>query len=196
MQTAKEIAGAETRTRLLDAAIEEMAASEGAAVNFDRIAERIGVTRGAVYHHFGSVHGLVEEVYKESVRCHARLVVEASSEGSGKDRLLGLVTATASLYGSGTQFYRLLLRLQSEAGLSRPRLAPVARRVQERQRKYMAELVAQGQADGSIRTDISAEALGDTVNAALQGFLVGQLESPRRQRRATAAFADLLEALL
>jgi hypothetical protein len=173
-------AGRATRARLLEAAITRLAET-GPDASFDAIAADVGLT---------------EEVYKEAVRRHAERVVAASAEGDGRHRLHGLIAETARLYGSGTPFYRLLLRLHVEAGTSRPYLARTGRRVQLRQRAYMIELVAAGQADGSIRADVDAEALGQTVNAALQGFLVQQLEPPAHQRRAAEAFADLLETLL
>jgi AcrR family transcriptional regulator len=188
-------AGLQTRMRLLDAAIRRLA-DGGPDTSFDVIAADVGVTKGALYHHFGSKEGLVEAVYKESVRRHAERVIEASETGTGRERLHRLIGSSATLYGSGTPFYRLLLRLHVEAGGSRPHLAPTARRVQRRQREYMTDLIAVGQADGSIRDDVDAEALGQAVNAALQGFLVQQLEPAAAQRRATEAFAQLLEVLL
>lgn len=188
-------AGRETRSRLLVAAIARLSEA-GPDASFDTIAADVGVTKGALYHHFGSKQGLIEEVYKEAIRQHADRVVAASSLGTGRERLQGLIGATAKLYGSGTPFYRLLLRLHVEAGASRPHLAPIARRVQRRQREYMTQLVAAGQRDGSIRADVDAAAVGDTVNAALQGLLVQQLEPAAVQRRTTEAFARLLEALL
>jgi AcrR family transcriptional regulator len=187
--------GEQTRTRLIEAAIARLAEG-GPDTSFDVIAADVGVTKGALYHHFGSKEGLVEAVYKEAVRRHAERVIDASREGDGRERLQGLIASSARLYGSETPFYRLLLRLHVEAGTSRPHLAPIARRVQQRQREYMAELVAAGQADGSIRGDVDADAVGQAVNAALQGFLVQQLEPGAAQRRATEAFADLLEVLL
>jgi AcrR family transcriptional regulator len=193
--TSRVAAGLQTRARLLDAAITRLAES-GPDASFATIAADVGVTKGALYHHFGSKDGLVEAVYKEAVRRHADRVIAASATGTGRERLRGLIDATARLYGSGTPFYRLLLRLHVEAGTSRPNLAPIARRVQRRQREYMTALVAAGQADGSIRADVDPAALGDTVNAALQGLLVQQLEPVTAQRRATESFADLLEVLL
>jgi AcrR family transcriptional regulator len=193
--TGRVAAGRETRERLLDAAIDRLAEG-GPDASFDAIAADVGVTKGALYHHFGSKEGLVEAVYKEAVRRHAERVIDSSSSGSGRERLLGLVAATARLYGSGTSFYRLLLRLHVEAGASRLHLAPTARRVQRRQRDYMTELVLAGQADGSIREDVDAHTVGDTVNAALQGLLVQQLEPVIAQRRATESFAALLDVLL
>lgn len=186
----------ETRARLLDAAIERMAEQGGSAVNFEAIGRSVGLTQGALYHHFGSVDGLVEEVFKESVRRHAALVVAASSTGTGRDRLLGLVDESAALYGSGTPFYRLLLRLHVEAGVNRPCLAPIARKVQRRQREYMTKLVTEGQLDGSIRADLDAERVGQMVNATLHGLLVAQLEPPTDQKRVADGFAWLLDELL
>ena len=188
-------AGRETRARLLDAAIQRLAET-GPDASFDAIATDVGVTKGALYHHFGSKKGLVLEVYKEAIRRHAERVVSASSHGTGRERLRGLIAESAKLYGSGTPFYRLLLRLHVEAGTSRVYLVEIARMVQRRQREYMTELVRAGQHDGSIRPDIDAGALGDAVNAALQGLLVQQLEPPAAQRRAAEAFGRLLEALL
>jgi hypothetical protein len=60
----------------------------------------------------------------------------------------------------------------------------------------MIGLVRAGQRDGSIRTDLDAEAIGLTVNAALEGFLVQQLEPQAAQRRWVAKFRDLLEDML
>lgn len=193
--TSRQAAGIKTRELLLEAAIEQLAQGKR-AVNFEEIAAAVGLTKGALYHHFGSVDGLVEAVFKESVRLHSERVVAASENGTGRQRLQGLIDASAMLYGSDTPFYRLLLRLHVEAGTTRPFLAPIARRVQRRQREYMADLVRDGQEDGSIRADVDPTAVGETVNAVMQGLLVQQIEDPAGQRRAAERFGDLLEVLL
>ena len=183
------------REDLLDAAIERFA-EHGPGTSFDAIASDVGVTKGALYHHFGSKDGLVEEVYKEAIRRHAARVVKASSTGDGRTRLLALVDVSARLYGSRTPFYRLLTTLHLEAAINRRHLEDIARRVQRRQREHMVELVRTGQRDGSIRPGLDAEAVGLTVNAALEGFLVQQLEPQAAQRRWIAKFRNLLEEML
>jgi AcrR family transcriptional regulator len=185
----------QTRKRLLDAAIERMADGDR-AVNFDAIAADVGLTKGALYHHFGSVDGLVEEVYKEAIKRHAERVIDASLEGTGRERLHHIIDASATLLGSDTPFYRLLLRLHVEAGSSRTQLAPITREVQKRQRAYFTSLIAAGQADGSIRADVDAETVGMMINATLQGLLVQQLEPAKDQRHAAERFDDLLDVLL
>jgi AcrR family transcriptional regulator len=184
-----------TRTRLIDAALERFAA-DGLGASLDAVAADVGVTKGALYHHFGSKEGLVEEVYKEAIRRHAERVVAASADGDGRARLLALVDASARLYASGTPFYRVLASLHLAAAADRPALADIARRMQRNQRDFMIDLVRQGQRDGSIDARLDAEAVGLTVNAALAGFLTQQLEPPAQQRRWVAKFRSLLEDLL
>src|ERR1700709_457188 len=114
-----------TRARLVDAAIERFAA-DGLGASFDAVAAEVGVTKGALYHHFGSKEGLVEAVYKEAIRRHADRVIEASAAGTGRERLFALVDASARLYGSRTPFYRLLITLHLTAAMERPALADTA----------------------------------------------------------------------
>jgi AcrR family transcriptional regulator len=184
-----------TRTRLIDAAIERFAA-DGLGASFDAVATDVGVTKGALYHHFGSKEGLVEAVYKEAIRRHAERAMDASASGDGRARLLALVDASTRLYTSRTAFYRVLVALHVSAAADRPALADVARRMQRNQRDFMIDLVRTGQHDGSIRGGLDPEAVGLTVNAALTGFLTEQLEPPAQQRRWAAKFRSLLEDLL
>ncbi|HEY9524532.1 MAG TPA: TetR/AcrR family transcriptional regulator [Thermopolyspora sp.] len=189
------LSAAETRDRLIEAATARFAA-EGLSASFDVIGADVGVTKGALYHHFGSKEALIEVVYRESVKLHAARVIAESSAGNGRARLFGLIDASARLYTSGTPFYRLLLRLHIEAGADRTHLAPTARKVQHNQREYMADLVRLGQRDGSIRRDLDAEAVGYMVNAALQGFLVEQLESTETKQRWLSSFRRMMEGIL
>ncbi|WP_372791194.1 TetR/AcrR family transcriptional regulator [Paraconexibacter sp.] len=193
--TTRAAAAAATRDRLIEAAIDRFA-TDGVAASFDQVATDAGVTKGALYHHFASKDGLIEAVYRETIHRHAEQVIAASSIGDGRTRLFSLIDESARLYGSRTPFYTLLVRLHLEAGTSRPNLAEIAQRVQRRQRTYMIECVRTGQADGSITAAVDAEAVGLTVNAALQGFLVQRLESPETQLVWVAKFRSLMEGLL
>ena len=112
-----------TRTRLIDAAIERFAA-DGLGASFDAVATDVGVTKGALYHHFGSKDGLVEAVYKEAIRRHADRAMEASASGDGRARLLALVDASTRLY---TSPHRVLPRARL-AARGRRRRPPRARR--------------------------------------------------------------------
>jgi AcrR family transcriptional regulator len=193
--TARAASAELTRRRLIDAAIERFAA-DGLGAPFDAVAADVGVTKGALYHHFGSKDGLVEAVYREAVNRHAVRVIDATSSGDGRTRVLALIDASARLYTSRTPFYRLLTSMHLESTTARPHLAAIARRVQRSQREYMIGLVRTGQRDGSIRATLDAEAAGLTLNAALEGFLVQQLEPQSAQRRWIAKFRTLMEDML
>jgi hypothetical protein len=84
----------------------------------------------------------------------------------------------------------------TSAATARPHLLPIARRVAAAQREHMTGLVAAGQADGSIRPDLDAEAVGLTVDAALAGFLSRATEPAAVRRRHVRQFRDLLEEIL
>lgn len=193
--TSRAATAAATRGRLIDAAIERFA-TDGPEASFDQVAADAGVTKGALYHHFSSKDGLVEAVYRETIRRHSEQVITRSSDGDGRTRLLALIDESARLYGSRTPFYGLLVRLHLEAGTTRPHLAVIAQRVQQRQREYMIDCVRSGQEDGSIDPELDADAVGLTVNAALQGFLVQQLEPKDTQLGWVAKFRSLMEGLL
>ncbi len=92
-----------TRTALIDAAIERFAA-DGLGASFDAVAADVGVTKGALYHHFGSKEGLVEAVYKEAIRRHADRVVDGSADGTGPDAVTCTVHPRA-LASSSTGWY-------------------------------------------------------------------------------------------
>ncbi len=189
--TPRAAAAEQTRARLIDAAIERFAAS-GLECGFDAIAADAGVTKGALYHHFGSKAGLVEAVYREAIKRHAARVVASSSTGTGRERLLGLVSSSVELYSSQTPFYRLLAQLHEAASRS-PELAAIAERSQSYQLDYFTQAVVLGQRDGTIRAGLDPEALALVVRAAVLGLLVPPRVPPQLLSRFTTLMEDLLQ---
>ena len=188
--TKRAAAAEQTRARLVDAAIERFAA-DGLGAGFDVVAADAGVTKGALYHHFGSKSGLVEAVYREAIQRHAARVVAASASGTGRERLLGLVASSLELYSSSTPFYRLLSQLQEAASRSAT-LSAIAERSQANQLDYFTRAVVRGQRDGSIRPDLDPEALALVVRASVLGLLV----PPRVPEQLLSRFTSLMEDLL
>jgi hypothetical protein len=119
-------------------------------------------------------------------------VVAASSHGTGRDRLLGLVSSSVELYSSRTPFYELLTQLHGAAERS-PELAAIAERSQRNQLDYFTAAVQRGQRDGSIRRGLDAEALALMVRASVLGLLVSPRVPPPLLSRFTALLEDLLQ---
>ena len=71
----------ETRERLLEAAFGEIYAHGYTAASMDRIVERAGVTKGALYHHFGSKKELAQSVIGGTIRA---MVVDSFLEPLAK----------------------------------------------------------------------------------------------------------------
>ncbi|MCW3010478.1 MAG: transcriptional regulator, tetR family protein [Solirubrobacterales bacterium] len=189
--TSRAVAAEATRARLIDVAITRFAA-DGLETSFDLVAADAGVSKGALYHHFASKQGLVDAVYREAIQRHAARVVAASSTGTGRERLLGLVSSSIELYSSSTPFYQLLSRLH-DAGSRSPSLAAISERSQRNQLDYFTAAVERGQRDGSIRTGLDPEALALLVRASVLGLLVPPRVSPQLLSRFTTLLEDLLQ---
>ena len=60
----RRIRGVESRSQILQAAIDTIAALGLGSLTLDRVAERVGISRGLVVFHFKSKNNLIEEVLK------------------------------------------------------------------------------------------------------------------------------------
>lgn len=94
-----------TAVRIRDVAEAEFAREGFANVSLDDVARAVGVTRGAVYHHYGSKAGLFGAV-AERLQARVAEAVVAAAEGAGDDprarlhagshAFLDAITATAA----------------------------------------------------------------------------------------------------
>jgi AcrR family transcriptional regulator len=155
------------------------------------IVEWAGVTKGAMYHHFGSKDDLLVEIYHRVLAMQAdRLERIAGSDAAVDGRVREaaadvVVTAIANL-DDAVVFFRSMHLLpkakQAEVRAER-------RRYHERFRG----LVEQGQAEGVFRSDVSAD-------IATHNFFGGvhhlhtwyHADGPMSPRQVGEAFADLL----
>ncbi|MEU9020502.1 TetR/AcrR family transcriptional regulator [Actinomadura sp. NPDC048394] len=126
---------------------------EGTSVQ--EIVNAAGVTKGAMYHYFGSKDDLLYEIYHRLLGLQMRRLEQiADGPGSAEERLRAAaldVLETSFLYlDDFTVFFRsthLLPRDRREA------VRAERRRYQERFR----DLVEEGQREGSFRTDMPAD---------------------------------------
>jgi AcrR family transcriptional regulator len=155
---------AEAERRVLDAAMALIARSGSRAVTLAEVGEAAGYSRGIVYHHFGSRERLLEAVVDEAQRFEA-----PAYQGDGLDHLVRIIEAYLRNIVRRTPSVRAFLQLWGEAIAADPVLEPLFARRDADFRHFLATVVRQGVADGSIRSDVEPAAAAVLVLALLRG---------------------------
>ena len=108
-----------TRERILEAAIRVMSRPDGRD-SFDAIADEAGVTRGALYHHFGDKRTLLVAVAGRVIPTDAfPAELDRSAGLADRDRLIGLLRVyQAELLARGELIRGLLTRARTEPMLA------------------------------------------------------------------------------
>lgn len=73
-------AAKDTKTRILDAALQVYASSEGGQLNVHAIVAASGASLGSLYHHFGNMDGLSAALYARCMRALLDAIAEALDE--------------------------------------------------------------------------------------------------------------------
>ncbi|MEB4613527.1 TetR/AcrR family transcriptional regulator [Leucobacter sp. M11] len=184
----------ETRAKLLRAARAAFAASGYAETSMDELTASVGLTRGALYHHFGGKSGLLAAV---ADAIDADIDAELDRVASAADGPAEALAARAEAF--------VLLTLEPEAQriLFRDAPAVLGPRVSARDSacvQALAELIGAGQAAGSLRPEGSPGALAVLVDGALNAASawVAAAEPEQQDERcaeARAASRALIAAL-
>jgi AcrR family transcriptional regulator len=127
---------------------------------FDRVAvqevvDRAGVTKGAMYHYFGSKDDLLGEIYGRLLRMQAERL-EKIADGGGpvaerlRDAAADVVVTSIANFDQARVFFRSIDHLAQDK----------QREVRAERRRYherFRALVEEGQTSGVFRTDVSAD---------------------------------------
>lgn len=111
----------QTRRALLNAAAVQAIAQGMAALSLPAVAEAAGLTKGAVFHHFGSRQGLIEALCADLI---ARIDAEidatmAEDDGGFGSFTRAYVVCTFSPRGHGSPWTSLSLAAVTDPGLAR-----------------------------------------------------------------------------
>jgi AcrR family transcriptional regulator len=120
------------------------------ATSMGVLAENLGITKSAIYHHVPSKEHLLELALDRALgNLEAILDDPLASTGPAVDRLLYVLRSATGVLTDQLPFVTLLLRLRGNTDIERAAL--------ERRRAFnraIAELVDEARADGSIRSDL------------------------------------------
>ncbi len=191
-----------TRERILEVAIEQLAAGGEAAVRIDEVRARADVSIGSLYHHFGDRDGLIVAAqlrrfarYAEAeIAALADLVQEARDVDEFRSAVLRLTRDTASELRTAVRWGRVGV-LASTVG--REPLAAEVRAIQTRLTDELHAHVAQGQARGFFRSDLDPRAVGLFVEAYSLGLCLNDVdERPVDEDAWERVVATVIDALL
>ncbi len=120
------------------------------ATSMGVLAENLGITKSAIYHHVPSKEYLLQLALDRALdSLEAILVDPLASTGRAIDRLMFVLRSATGVLTDQLPFVTLLLRLRGNTELERKAL--------ERRRAFnqvIAELVDEARSDGDIRQDI------------------------------------------
>lgn len=120
------------------------------ATSMGVLAENLGITKSAIYHHVPSKEHLLELALNRALESlEAILIDPLASTGSAIDKLMYVLRSSVGVLTDQLPFVTLLLRLRGNTEIERNAL--------ERRRAFnqvVADLVDEARNDGDIRRDI------------------------------------------
>ena len=159
-----------TRDHLLDAA-EALVRNRGyAAFSYADLAGAVGISKPSIHHHFPTKEDLgVALVASYTERFDARLAAIAEATSSGSTRL----RAYADLYLEGLRDERACLcaMLASDHAAVPERVRISVAAFMERNLRWLSEVVAAGQAQGTFAAGLDPRTEAETLYAALVGAM-------------------------
>ncbi len=164
-----------TRERLLQAAFREVYRSGFQSASLDTILAAAGVTKGALYYHFGSKevlgHAIVEEVIAKLTRERWSLPLQRGKDNDPIDALIGVVRAIPARprdVRDGCPLVNLAQEMSRLDEQFRKRLERIFHAWQE----GIATALRRGQSQGTVRRDLVPEETASFLIAMVEGYEV------------------------
>jgi AcrR family transcriptional regulator len=172
--TQKSTVDADSRARLIDAALNIIIHQGVDAVRIDDIVAEVGVTKGSLYWHFEDRDALIKAALAEHIqRLNADTVAgvsDAIDQSDQKDAYLARVAPyIADPYNADQvreRWARLAILVETR---NHPDLVEMMRDVQARNLDVFVELMTQAQRSGVLRQDLDPRAVAVALNAMYLG---------------------------
>lgn len=195
MKRTKEEA-AQTRQQLLTAALSIFSRQSFDATSLEEVAEAAGVTRGAIYHHFGSKADLFLALIEDASAQGGAVVQQAIAAGGSFNEITRRVLEhTLTLLEENRRFREIMALSLFKSGSS-PDLEPLARMRYEQARAQVSELAGFFQAgieQGALRPDLDPSNIARAFLAYQNGLALLWLSNPEAFsiKAQASLFADL-----
>jgi len=165
-----------SRADILRAAVETIADRGCHGATIARIAKDAGLSTAAVFWHFQDKSGLLKAVataFKE--QWVEQVKVSALAEASGRQRLQSLISNHCAWARQGTPEMRAFVLIGLEArGLGEGEAAEYVAEMLAHWEQFLAELIRDGQVDGTLPVSLDAATAACTLANWLLGAIVRQ----------------------
>lgn len=167
---------AESRARLVEAAIELLATNGYARTSLVEIGKAAGTSRGLVIHHFGS-----KEACMQAVVCHIREAVAEEirvPDASGADGLNRAIDVFFDLLRKGHTESRAMYVILIEGLTSTPGLRPSVAETNAFVRQTLVDILLRDEPDATAGKRKAAETLAVIVEGLLRGVALQWMADP------------------
>lgn len=166
------------REDVIRIAVEEFNARGYEATSMGTLAERLGLSKSAIYHHISSKEGILVEATDKALTELTAVVDDALTESDDPlEQLRLLVGGTTRVLCEYPAYVRLLLRLRGNTEVELEIMA--RRRVITR---TLVDVVNRAQGEGSLRTDLEAGVVArlifGMINSIVEWYRPGGKYSP------------------
>ncbi|MGH3630795.1 MAG: TetR/AcrR family transcriptional regulator [Sciscionella sp.] len=171
---------AESRKRLIEAAIEVLGTSGYAKATLAEIGKAAGLSRGLVTHHFGSKEACMQAVItaiRQDVAGEMARVGAAKRGLGALDLLVDLYFTAVKLHSAGARAMYVVL---TEAFTASPGLQAAVAESNEIVRGLIAGWIREGIEDGDVPADSDVKTHAVLVEAMLRGVSLQWLADPSR----------------
>ena len=150
------------------------------ATSMGVLADRLGLSKSAIYHHFASKDEILERALDEALGALEGVLEEpAAARGRAADRLDHVLRGAVHVLVDKLAYVTLLLRVRGNTEVERRALA--RRRAFDRQ---VTSLVSEAQLEGSLRSDIDASVVArlafGMINSIVEWYRPGGKEDVDR----------------
>jgi TetR/AcrR family acrAB operon transcriptional repressor len=167
-----------SRRQLVEVAIDCFARHGFQGTSIDRIARSAGMTKGALYYHFRDKEDLLLEAVKDRIGEFERRVLDGVAASDDTFERLGRVVDACFVTATVSNHRRFIITLMVEALDTNPRLSEQFRKVLRRMRGFLADVVADGQGRGTMRTDIDPKDAAALIAGTIMGAEIQHYQDP------------------
>jgi len=186
-----------TKQSLLSAALKVFSKKGYSATRLEDIALEAGVTRGAIYHHFGGKEALFRELVTERSTGVNQLAENIVNEGGSPATILRRLLVRTFEYAEEDEDYRAMLEIATEKVEFTNDLEDFARQNIRGRRaliRFLTNLVREGIKTGEFRADLPVKDAAITVAGFLNGVGLLWVQDPDSFsiRRRSEAMVDVM----